>query len=162
LRTVFAVRDGEPLQVIQPAVPFALPVVDLSGLPDRTDRTDPSDPSDLVIALAREETLRPFDLARGPLLRGVLLRLAEGDHVVVLTTHHITSDAWSTGLLVREVTALYAAFADGRPSPLPELPVQYADFAVWQRSWLHGQILEEEIAFWRGQLAGLPPLLELP
>ncbi len=76
--------------------------------------------------------------------------------------HHIASDGWSMGILVREVTALYAAFAAGRPSPLPELPVQYADFAVWQRSWLHGEVLESEIAFWRRQLAGLPPLLELP
>ncbi|HEY2739762.1 MAG TPA: amino acid adenylation domain-containing protein, partial [Thermoanaerobaculia bacterium] len=110
----------------------------------------------MAFALAGEETLRPFDLARGPLLRGVLLRLAEWDHVLVLTLHHIASDGWSMGILVREVVALYAGL------PLPELPVQYADFAVWQRSWLHGEVLESEISFWRRQLAGLPPLLELP
>ncbi|HEY2737131.1 MAG TPA: condensation domain-containing protein, partial [Thermoanaerobaculia bacterium] len=152
LRTVFAAREGLPVQVIQPAAPFLLPVVDLSGLPDRTD------PSDLV----REEAGRPFDLSRDPLLRGVLLRFTENDHVAALTMHHIASDGWSLGILVREVTTLYADLSASRPSPLPEMPVQYADFAVWQRSWLHGETLEQEIAFWRRQLAGLPPVLELP
>src|SRR6185369_14106547 len=159
LRTVFDVRDGAPVQVIRPAAPFALPVVDLSRLPEGRRE-------ELVPRLAGDEARRPFDLARGPLLRGVLLRLTDsgetGDHVVALTVHHIASDGWSTGILVREVAALYAALALGRPSPLPELPVQYADFAVWQRSWLDGEVLEDEIAFWRRQLAGLPPLLDLP
>ncbi|HJX28648.1 MAG TPA: amino acid adenylation domain-containing protein, partial [Thermoanaerobaculia bacterium] len=159
LRTVFAVRENAPVQIIRPAAPFPLPVVDLSELPE--DRREA-----LALALAGEEAGRPFDLARGPLLRGVLLRLAppegEGDHVVALTLHHIASDGWSMGILVREVAALYAAFAEGRPSPLPELPVQYADFAAWQHSWLYGEVLEGEISFWRRQLAGLPPLLELP
>ncbi|HJX27815.1 MAG TPA: amino acid adenylation domain-containing protein, partial [Thermoanaerobaculia bacterium] len=158
LRTVFAVRDSAPLQVIRPAVPFPLPVVDLSGLPENA-----AEPQ--ALALVREEAARPFDLAHGPLLRGLLLRLAKGEHVVALTMHHIASDGWSMGILVREVTALYAALAEnpaGRSSPLPELPVQYADFAVWQHSWLRGEVLENEISFWRRQLAGLPPLLELP
>ncbi len=155
LRTVFAAPQGKPMQVIQPAEPFGLPVVDLSGLPETARET-------LTLALAGEEAARPFDLERGLLLRGLLLRLAESDHAVVLTLHHIASDGWSMGILVREVAALYPAFAAGRPSPLPELPVQYADFSVWQRSWLHGEVLEQEIAFWRQQLAGLPPLLELP
>ncbi len=112
------------------------------------------------------EAGRPFDLSRGTaggrLLRCSLLRLAERDHVALVTMHHIVGDGWSLGILVREVTALYLAFADGRPSPLPELPVQYADFALWQRSWLQGEVLEGEIAYWRRQLAGLPALLELP
>jgi amino acid adenylation domain-containing protein len=151
LRTVFAVQEGSPVQVIQPAAPFVLPVVDLSGEDETT-----------ALSLAGEEAVRPFDLARGPLLRGVLLRLGEEDHIVALTMHHIVSDAWSMGVLIREVTALYAAFAKGRPSPLPELSVQYADFASWQRSWLQDEVLESEISFWRGQLAGLPPRLELP
>jgi amino acid adenylation domain-containing protein len=162
LRTVFAVfagGQGSPAQVIRPAAPVALPVVDLAGLP--ASRREP-----LALALTSEETARPFDLARGPLLRGVLLRLAAGgeaaDHVAVLTLHHIASDGWSTGILVREIAALYQAFAAGRPSPLPELAVQYADFAAWQRSWLHGEVLEREVAYWRRQLAGLPPLLALP
>jgi amino acid adenylation domain-containing protein len=155
LRTVFPLRDGLPVQVIQPAAPFLLPVVDLSGLPESRREA-------LALTLAGEEAGRPFDLARGPLLRGVLLRLAAEDHVAALTTHHIASDGWSEGILVREVMALYAAFAEGRPSPLPELPVQYVDFAVWQLSWLQGEILENEISYWRRQLAGLPPLLLLP
>ncbi len=153
LRTVFAAPEGSPVQVIQPAVPFELPVVDLSGIP----RADCE-----AILLAGAEAVRPFELARGPLLRGVLLRLSEGDHVVALTLHHIVGDGWSMGLLVHEVTALYAAFAERRPSPLPELPLQYADFSAWQRSWLQGVVLDREIAYWRRQLSGLPPLLELP
>ena len=155
LRTVFVLRGDSPVQVIQPPAPFVLSLVDLSGLPEPAREA-------AAFALAMEEAVRPFDLARGPLLRGVLLRLAAEDHTVALNVHHVASDGWSMGILVREVTALYAAFAQGEPSPLPELPVQYADFAVWQRSWLHGEVLDNEIAWWRRQLAGLPPLLELP
>ncbi|HKH46438.1 MAG TPA: amino acid adenylation domain-containing protein, partial [Thermoanaerobaculia bacterium] len=136
LRTVFAVRAGAPVQVIQPAEPFGLTVVDLSGLPLNAREG-------LTSALAGEEARRPFDLgdlAGGPLLRALLLRLTERDHAVVLTLHHIAGDGWSMGILVREVAALYPAFAGRRPSPLAELPVQYADFSVWQRSWLHGEV----------------------
>ncbi|HEY2737869.1 MAG TPA: condensation domain-containing protein, partial [Thermoanaerobaculia bacterium] len=157
LRTVFGIREGAPVQVVQPAAPFELPVVDLSGLPESRHETAAS-------ALAGEEAGRPFDLGdpKGdPLLRGLLLRLAQDDYVLALTMHHIASDGWSTGILVREVAALYTVFAAGRPSPLPELPVQYADFALWQRSWLQGEVLESEIAYWKQHLAGLPPLLEL-
>ena len=155
LRTVFSAPEGSPVQFIQPAEPFLFPMVDLSALPESTRE-------DLVPALAAAEAGRPFDLTHAPLLRGLLVRLTERDHAVVLNMHHIASDGWSIGILVREVAALYPAFAGGRPSPLPELPVQYADFAVWQRSWLHGEVLEQEIDWWRRQLAGLPPLLELP
>ncbi|HEY2739970.1 MAG TPA: amino acid adenylation domain-containing protein, partial [Thermoanaerobaculia bacterium] len=158
LRTTFAVLEGvagAPVQVIQPRAPFVLPVVDLSGLPE-------SRRSVLARRLAEEEAGRPFDLSRGPLLRALLLRLAEGDNVTALTMHHVASDGWSMGILVREVAALYAAFAAGRPSPLPELATQYADFAVWQHSWLRGEHLENEISYWRRQLAHLPPRLELP
>ncbi|HKH48755.1 MAG TPA: amino acid adenylation domain-containing protein, partial [Thermoanaerobaculia bacterium] len=155
LRTVFAAPEGTPVQVIQPAQPFPLPVVDLSGLPAGAREA-------LVLRLIREEAARPFDLTREPLLRGLLVRLAQCDHAVTLTLHHIAGDGWSLGILVREIAALYPPFAARRPSPLPELPVQYGDFAVWQRSWLHGEVLEQEIAWWRRQLAGLPPLLELP
>ncbi|HJX26289.1 MAG TPA: condensation domain-containing protein, partial [Thermoanaerobaculia bacterium] len=155
LRTVFAARDGEPVQVIRPAAPFPLPLIDLSGLAENAREEQ-------VLVLVAEEAVRPFDLARGPLLRGGLLRLDEGRHVLALTLHHIVSDGWSLGLLIRELAALYPAFAAGRPSPLPELAVQPADFAVWQRSWLQGETLETEIAWWRRRLAGLPPLLELP
>src|SRR6185369_15527537 len=158
LRTVFAVfegGDGEPVQIIQPAAPFVLPMIDLSGLPEGRREA-------LALRLAGDEAGRPFDLARGPLLRGVLTRLSVESHVIALTMHHIASDGWSMGILVREVSALYTELAAGRPSPLPELPMQYADFAVWQRSWLRGEVLEGEISFWRRQLADLPPLLELP
>ncbi|HEX4959260.1 MAG TPA: amino acid adenylation domain-containing protein [Thermoanaerobaculia bacterium] len=155
LRTVFAAPEGSPVQVIRPAEPFLLPVVDLAVLPER-------EREERAATLIGEEAARPFDLARGPLLRGLLVRLGARDHAVLLTLHHIAGDGWSLGLLVREIAALYPAFAAGRPSPLPELPVQYADYAVWQRSWLHGEVLEGEIDWWRRQLAGLPPLLELP
>src|SRR6185369_13006075 len=163
LRTTFAVFEDEgPVQVIHPAAPFALPLVDLSGLPE--SRREPE-----ARVLTGEEAGRPFDLGGfrgGPLLRGLLVRLADSgetsDHAVALTLHHIASDGWSIGILVREVAALYAALSEGNPSPLPELPVQYADFSVWQHSWLRGEILDREIDFWRRQLAGLPPLLELP
>jgi amino acid adenylation domain-containing protein/non-ribosomal peptide synthase protein (TIGR01720 family) len=158
LRTIFAATEGSPVQMIRPAEPFPLPAVDLAGLPERAREA-------LAATLIREEAARPFDLARGPLLRGLLLRLAEREHTVLLTLHHIAGDGWSLGLLACEVAALYPAFAAGRPSPLPPLPalpVQYADYAIWQRSWLQGEILEGEIDWWRRQLAGLPPLLELP
>ncbi len=155
LRTVFAAPEGLPVQVIQPVQPFPLPVVDLSGLPEGVREA-------LALTLIQEEAGRPFDLTRGPLLRGLLVRVAERDHAVGLTLHHIVGDGWSLGLLIREIAALYPVFAARLPSPLPELPVQYADFAVWQRSWLRGEVLEQEIAWWRRQLAGLPPLLELP
>ncbi|HEV7508315.1 MAG TPA: non-ribosomal peptide synthase/polyketide synthase [Thermoanaerobaculia bacterium] len=155
LRTFFSSTGGEPRQVIHPAGRSALPVVDLSGLPESARES-------LALGLVREEAGRPFDLARGPLLRSSLLRMGEGDHVMLMTLHHIVSDGWSIGILLQEVTALYEAYAGGRPSPLPDLPLQYADFAAWQRSNLHGERLESEIAYWRRRLAGLPPVLELP
>jgi amino acid adenylation domain-containing protein/non-ribosomal peptide synthase protein (TIGR01720 family)/FkbM family methyltransferase len=155
LRTVFAAPHGSPVQVIQPASPFHLPVIDLTGLPE-------GEREPLAFSLAQDEASRSFDLRRGPLLRGALLRLAGNDHAALLTLHHIASDGWSVGILVHEVAVLYAAFAEGRPSPLPELPVQYADFSDWQRSWLLGEALEQQMTFWRRQITDLPPLLELP
>ncbi|HVR99667.1 MAG TPA: condensation domain-containing protein, partial [Thermoanaerobaculia bacterium] len=155
LRTVFAAPEGSPVQVIQPATTFLLPLVDLSGLPAGWREAK-------ALALTGEEAGRPFDLTRGPLLRGVLFRLAEDDHVTALTMHHIVSDGWSMGILVREVTALYTAFAEGRPSPLSELTAQYADFAVWQHGWLDEEALAGLVGYWRRCLAGALPLLELP
>jgi amino acid adenylation domain-containing protein/non-ribosomal peptide synthase protein (TIGR01720 family) len=157
LRTVFAAPAGSAVQVIRPAAPFPLPVVDLAGLPEHRREA-------LALALLREEAGRPFDLTRDPILRGRLLRLAGEDHLVLLTLHHIAGDAWSLGLLAREIAALYPALLEGtagRPSPLAELTVQYADFAIWQHSWLRGEVLEREVDWWRRQLAGLPPLLTL-
>ncbi|HEV2735462.1 MAG TPA: condensation domain-containing protein, partial [Longimicrobiaceae bacterium] len=155
LRTVFEERGGVPVQVVRPAAQTALPAMDLHGLPEAARARE-------VRRLAQEEALRPFDLARGPLLRSTLLRLGDRDHVLLFTLHHVVSDGWSMEVLVREVSALYAAFSRGEPSPLPELPVQYADFAVWQREWLTGETLAEQIGWWRERLAGAPPLLEVP
>ena len=108
--------------------------------------------------LAGQEARLPFDLTQGPLLRGRLLRLAQDEHVALFTLHHIVSDGWSVGVLIREVSLLYQAFAAGLPSPLPELPVQYADFAVWQRQWLQGGELKSQLDYWKQRLAGLRPL----
>ncbi|MEW5926797.1 MAG: amino acid adenylation domain-containing protein, partial [Gemmatimonadota bacterium] len=155
LRTVFAERGGEPVQVVLDPAPVPLPVLDLGGVPE-------AEREGRAARLAAEEALIPFDLARGPLLRSTLLRLGEEDHVLLLTLHHVVSDAWSMGVLVREVSALYGAFSRGEPSPLPELPVQYADYALWQRRWLSGETLERQLAWWRERLGGAPALLELP
>ncbi len=156
LRTVFPAEEGIPTQVIRPAAELALPVIDLSRLAGREDQ---------AIAIAHQLEQRPFDLARGPLWRSALVRLGAEEHLVAVSMHHIISDGWSTVVLVRELAALYQAFAAdpaGLPSVLPELPAQYVDFAVWQRSWLAGEVLAAELSYWRDQLAGLPPLLELP
>ena len=153
LRTTFVARDGRPAQVIHPELRPALPLIDLSGLPD---------PGREALALAREEARRPFDLESGPLLRLTLVRLGEREHLLLVTFHHIVSDGWSMGVLLREIAALHEAIATSRPPALPQLPVQYADFARWQREWLSGEVLESQISYWRGQLAGAPRLLELP
>ncbi|HLL45477.1 MAG TPA: amino acid adenylation domain-containing protein, partial [Longimicrobiaceae bacterium] len=155
LRTTFAERDGAPVQVIAPAGGFTLPVEDLSDLAgaEREAR---------VRRLAAEDAARPFDLAAGPLFRAKLLRLGAEEHVLLLSMHHVVSDGWSMGVLFRELSALYEAFREGRGSPLPELAVQYADFAVWQREQLRGEALERQLAWWKERLAGAPELLELP
>jgi amino acid adenylation domain-containing protein/thioester reductase-like protein len=163
LRTTFAERDGQPVQVIAPpAARFLLPRVDLGALPATVRAA-------AARRLAQEEVERPFDLVRGPLLRTVLLRLGPAEHALLLGMHHIVSDGWSMGVLVREVSTLYTRLAhlaagDGlaSPSPLPGLAIQYADFAVWQRGWLSGEVLERQIAYWRQQLAGAPAALALP
>ncbi len=154
LRTVFTVVDGRPCQVVTPARREALPLADLAALPAAARDRE-------VRRLADEEALQPFDLARGPLLRTGLLRLAPDEHVILLTMHHIVSDGWSMGVLIHEVAVLYAAEVQGRPSPLHALPIQYADYAVWQRGWLQGELLDRELAYWRAALAGVPPL-QLP
>ena len=155
LRTTFAARGGEPEQVIHPPKPIALPLVELSTLGDAARERE-------LARRQRDEATHPFDLARGPLLRATLVRLAAEDHAVLLTLHHAVSDGWSLGVLVREISALYAAFAAGRDPHLPPLPVQYADFAAWQRQRLSGDALAAELGWWRERLAGAPALLELP
>jgi amino acid adenylation domain-containing protein len=155
LRTVFAEADGSPVQVIAPFGGFALPVEDLSGLGE-------ADREAAVRRRAGEEAARPFDLSAGPLFRASLLRLGDDDHVLLLSMHHVVSDGWSMGVLFRELSALYAAYREGGESPLPELPVQYADYAVWQREQLAGEALDRQLSYWRERLAGAPELLELP
>ncbi|HEX8354572.1 MAG TPA: condensation domain-containing protein, partial [Pyrinomonadaceae bacterium] len=155
LRTSFAAGAGRPAQVVSPEACVPLPLVDLSALPQDVREAE-------ARRLAALEARVPFDLARGPVLRCTLLRLAGLEHAALLTMHHIVSDAWSMGVLVKEVASLYAADVEGRESPLAELPVQYADYAAWQREWLRGEVLEEQLSYWRGQLAGAPPVLELP
>jgi len=154
LRTTFAMRDGEPVQVIAPPTPFLLPRIDLDALPAAAREAE-------ARRLTGQEAARPFDLARGPLLRAALVRLDHEEHLMLLALHHIVSDFWSMGVLVREVSALYGAFSRGLPSPLPELPVQYADFAAWQRGWMQGEVLAAEIAWWRQRLAAPAPPLYL-
>ncbi|MEP7010522.1 MAG: amino acid adenylation domain-containing protein [Acidobacteriota bacterium] len=156
LRTTFRVSAGQPVQEIAPARPFALPVVAFEGVPGALEETK---------RLLRGQVRASFDLERGPLWRLCLLRLAPEDHAVVLAMHHIVSDGWSMGVLVRELGALYDAFSRGESSPLRPLPIQYADFAAWQRSELSGPALEERLAWWRDLLIGGRgelPVLELP
>ncbi len=155
LRTTFASVAGEPMQVIAAAEPLRLEVIDLSRLPAPERENEAQ-------RLANEEAQQPFDLALGPLLRVKLLRLAEAEHVLLLTMHHIVADGWSIGVLERELTALYAAYSAGQSSPLEELTIQYADFALWQREWLQGEVLEKQLGYWREQLGGELPVLELP
>ncbi|WP_164021363.1 non-ribosomal peptide synthetase [Pyxidicoccus trucidator] len=155
LRTSFRSEPDGPIQSIAEAGECPFTQVDLSALSpeDREARADQH---------YAEQSALPFDLEHGPLMRAVLLRMSEREHLLLLTMHHIASDGWSMGVLVREVAASYEDFRQGRPSPLPALPVQYADYAVWQRSWLHGEALEAQLDYWRLQLAGAPQMLELP
>ena len=155
LRTTFPSDSGQPLQVITPPARFPLEHIDLSALPADQKESE-------ARRRVEEECRRPFSLARGPLLRATLLKLDEREHVLLFNMHHIISDGWSLSVLVREVAALYEAFSQGQPSPLPELSVQYADYAAWQRAWLQGETLEAQFTYWREQLAHAPKVLELP
>ncbi|HEX3155294.1 MAG TPA: condensation domain-containing protein, partial [Candidatus Angelobacter sp.] len=154
LRTRFLVQDGVPMQEIAAEVELHLGWVDLSGMEEEEREKEAQ-------RVTEEEAGRGFDLSRGPLLRVGLLRLGEREHVLLLTLHHVVSDGWSVGIFLRELGRLYAAYRAGEESPLAELPIQYADFAQWQREWLQGEVLEEQLKYWREQLAGLPAL-ELP
>ena len=154
-RTSFSVQNGQPLQVIAPSLTLPLPVVDLYHLPEAKREAETQ-------RLVVEEARRTFDLSKGPLFRASLLKLDEAEHILLLAMHHIVSDGWSMGILFQELAALYQAFSTGQSSSLPELPNQYADFALWQREWLQGEELERQLAYWKTQLEGLPPILELP
>ncbi len=156
LRTTFAVQDGQPVQVIAAQGALPLPVVDLRSLPSTSREAE-------ALRLATQEAGQPFDLSGGPLIRASLLRVAEEEYIIFLTMHHIISDGWSMGVLVREIIELYESFTIGHHSPLPELSLQYVDFAGWQRKWLSGKRLEEQLQYWQKQLGENPaPILELP
>ncbi|HEX8560263.1 MAG TPA: amino acid adenylation domain-containing protein [Pyrinomonadaceae bacterium] len=154
LRTSFPLRDGQPVQHISPPSGLSMPLVDLSRLPEGAREEAARRAADAAFAL-------PFDVQAGPLARVLLIRHADDEHSVFCTLHHLVSDGWSKGVLVKEISTLYAAFAQAEPSPLPELAIQYADFAAWERRRLQGEGLEQELSYWKRRLAGAPPLLQL-
>jgi len=156
LRTTFATStNGEPVQAIANSLELDVPILDLSesSTQERQSR---------VKELAVREEQTPFNLASGPLVRSKILKLASDEYILLLTMHHIVSDAWSASIFFQELGALYEAFTQAQPSPLPELPVQYADYAAWQRTYLQGKVLEQQLDYWREHLKGAPPLLDLP
>jgi amino acid adenylation domain-containing protein len=155
LRTTFTLLEEQPVQIIGEPVGHTLPLFDLSHLP-ASERGAESKRH------AEAEAARPFDLERDPLVRMQLLRLSPEEHILLVTMHHIVSDGWSIGVLIREVTAIYAAYLHGEESPLAELPIQYVDFAHWQRTWLQGEVLSAQLAYWLAQLAGAPTVIDLP
>lgn len=155
LRTSFTIVDGEPVQAIALSLTLALPEIDLRQEP-ASERLEKA--QNIAAAAAQQ----PFDLSQPPLLRTTLLRLDDQEYLLLFTIHHIISDAWSAGVLIQEVTAIYTALTQGKPSPLASLPIQYADFAVWQRQWLQGEILAKQLAYWKQQLVPPPPALKLP
>ncbi|MGB7921714.1 MAG: amino acid adenylation domain-containing protein [Pyrinomonadaceae bacterium] len=154
-RTTFQAIDGQPMQVVAPTLKLSLPLVDLQELSAHQREAE-------VQRLALEEAHILFNLERGPLLRTRLLRLAPDEHILLLTMHHIVGDGWSIGIFSREVAALYEAFSQGQPSPLAALPIQYADFTLWQREWLQGEKIQQQLAYWKHQLGGHLARLQLP
>jgi acyl carrier protein len=155
VRTTFQFVDDDPVQVVHPNRQIKLNEVDLSG--DLADQSE-----EKIRQLLRAEIQRPFDLSRDLMIRATLLRLNEEDHIFLLVKHHIASDGWSSRILAREMSELYNAYARGESPSLPDLPIQYADFAEWQRSWLQGEFLEQQVSYWKERLAGSPALLALP
>ncbi len=154
LRTNFVTKNGHPVQVIAETLHLTVPVVDLQNLP-ATEREIATQ------QLATQEAHRPFNLTTEPLVRIKLLKRTEIEHVLLVCMHHIIGDGWSTGILVQELAIIYSALCNSLPPQLPELPIQYADFAIWQREWLQGEVLESQLAYWKQQLHGVPALLKL-
>ncbi|HYO57267.1 condensation domain-containing protein, partial [Archangium sp.] len=155
LRTNFVATEGRPVQVIHPDLAFQVPVVELSSLSEQEREAE-------VQRRADADAQKPFALDKEPLVRAQLLRVSPEEHVLLLSMHHIVNDAWSGGVFFRELGSLYQGFTTGQPVSLPELAIQYADYAVWQRNWLSGEVLEAQRAYWRKQLSGAPAFLELP
>lgn len=154
LRTTIVLHDGHPRQHIGAAKPVTVVHSDLSGFSS-------AEAEERMFALCQADAMAPFDLAAGPLLRAILVRLGEHEHVLQVTMHHVIADAWALSVAARELSELYAAYASGQPSPLPEPTLQYADYAYWQRAWLQGPVLEAQLDYWRRQLADVP-VLSLP
>src|SRR4051794_840191 len=155
LRGGFGISDGQPVQVIKPRAEIHLPLIDLQELSEIERETE-------VSRRAIADAEQPFDLTKAPLLRLGLLKLAPEEHVLLLTMHHIVSDGWSMGLLVREIMTNYEALLAGQQPDLPRLPIQYGDFARWQREWLSGEVLDGQLNYWKDKLSGAPPVLNLP
>jgi non-ribosomal peptide synthetase component F/thioesterase domain-containing protein/acyl carrier protein len=155
LRTNFTCIEGEPTQAIAPSLPLSLTVVNLQEIPECECEAE-------ALRLASKAVSSSFNLAEGALLRATLLQLSKTEHIILLTIHHIVCDGWSMAVLIREIAVLYTAFCSGKPSPLPELPIQYADFANWQRQCLTGDFLQSHLSYWLKQLSNYPPLLQLP
>ncbi|MBN1481963.1 amino acid adenylation domain-containing protein [candidate division KSB1 bacterium] len=155
LRTTFETVQDEASQIIHPYKPREFPVIDITDVPAGQQEAR-------ILNLARREAATPFNLRKGPLLRVTFIKAAEHDHVILITMHHIISDGWSMGVFVSEITTLYAAFSAGQESPLPALPIQYGDFAEWQQHYIAGEVLEKQQRYWKKQLGGSLPILELP
>ncbi|MBV8893552.1 MAG: amino acid adenylation domain-containing protein, partial [Acidobacteria bacterium] len=155
LRTIFESVDGQPTQIVLTDVAVESPVVDLTGIPEQQREQE-------ALRLASEEGRKPFDLTCGPLLRTLLIRLNSNQHLLVMVLHHIITDGWSIAILFRELTKCYEAFIRGEKPDLPELPVQYAEYAQWQREYITGEVLQEQVEYWKSQLSGAPTVIELP
>lgn len=155
LRTVFSEADGEGVQIVSPEGRIQIESIDLQ-------QTNPAERDSVLKEEAIKEAVIPFNLSSGPLLRVTLLEFDSTDHALLVTMHHIVSDNWSTGIFVHEIMQLYSAFVQGKPSPLEPLAVQYADFAAWQRKWFKGKTMDDQIAYWKEQLMGIPPVIEFP
>lgn len=154
LRTIFQIVDGEPIQMVQDFTLY-VPVRDFSA-------ADNSDSEERALSFLQDEARRPFDLSVGPLIRAVIARLSQDDHMLLVTMHHVITDGWSFGVFHRELSSFYEAFAADRPAPYPELTIQYSDYAVWQREWFGGEVYQSQLAYWKQQFATMPPALELP
>src|SRR6185437_3559210 len=156
LRTRFVVEDGEPVQKVEDFVEFRLQLMDLS------DQGSAEDITKQLLEILAQETAKPFDLGVAPLLRGVLIRLDEREYILALSMHHIVVDEWSMGVLQQEMILLYTAYVRGQESPLKEMPLQYAEYTLWQVQWFKGEVYARQMEYWTKQLAGMPEVLNLP
>ena len=155
LRTTYPMKDNGPVRIISPSLSLQVPIIDLSTKPE----------NDREVSLAQyleAEAWRPFDLSTGPLVRASIVKLADEEYILFFMPHHSVFDGWSWSVFKKELFSLYDAFAAGKASPLPDLPIQYADFSCWQNEWLKGKEAEKQLAYWRNKLSGELPVLEIP